>query len=183
MNEELRLIDPEELSTQLVYELVSQYCSANEMIFSHFRIDGTEVYDELDRYLEGDPRDLEVIDAVIYTKQAYQAELMKVMVEYIESSKEAFERMANDFYTAPTDETWKAFSQFLEGIQWIMQMLNSLNDLGLTGSSVFSEQLSSVLGELETALSNQDYQLSADLLQFEIRKTLEEIAAQIHSYL
>lgn len=143
------------------------------LLFSHLVIDGQEVYTEHADYLLDNIEDIIEVELVVSTVEEFVSNLLVSLNEYTKRGIPEIERIADEFYQAPSEQTWETLNLLLEGIGWIYQTIKSIdatkhNVVGweelLKSMATFDVELPNLL----EALENKDSILIADIIQYEI---------------
>lgn len=99
--------------------------------------------------------------------------------EYIKNAIPLINKLAEEFYQQPNQNTWSELTDLFEGIQWIIQTIsqidsikdlsNIINDYGIWNEYVQAvTQLNNIIPELESAIVSQDNILTGDILLYEL---------------
>jgi len=94
--------------------------------------------------------------------------------------------LSDEFYAAPTTDTWNKMSDFLEGVQWVISTFSSIdgwqnlntivNDYEVWNGyakEIFS--LQQIIVEFEEVLENNDVVSIGDILAYEIEPILKSM--------
>ncbi|MGG4406343.1 hypothetical protein ABEP13_11085 [Geobacillus stearothermophilus] len=152
---------------------------------SHLVVDGVEVYDEMEAYIEERIDSIRTIDVVAVTMQEYIRDVFQTMHSYLTRALPEIERIIDEFYQTPSEHTWIRFEQMLEGIQWIDQALYWLAEHPkyLFDPQAFAhirETLAEQLRQLLEAVEAGDAILIADLIQYEVKPLWKDIIEQVN---
>ncbi|WPZ18092.1 hypothetical protein UM396_16245 [Geobacillus subterraneus] len=151
---------------------------------SHLVIDGVEVYDDFETYVEERIDFIRTIDVVAVTMEEYIRDVFQTMHAYLARALPEIESIIDAFYQAPSEDTWLRFEQMLEGIQWINQALYWLaehqEDRIVHQTFVrIRENLAESLRQLLQAVEADDTILIGDLIQYEIKPLLKDIMEHV----
>lgn len=104
---------------------------------------------------------------------------------YINNAIPLINKLSDEFYQQPDNNSWEQLSNLFEGMQWIIQTLtqiDSINDLNsIINYEKWNEyvqavsQLNEIIPEIESSIINKDNILIGDLLLYEIVPTFEEM--------
>ncbi|ALA70067.1 hypothetical protein GT50_07505 [Geobacillus stearothermophilus 10] len=151
---------------------------------SHLVVDGVEVYDEMEAYIEERIDSIRTIDVVAVTMQEYIRDVFQTMHSYLTRALPEIERIIDEFYQTPSEHTWIRFEQMLEGIQWIDQALYWLAEhpkhpFDRQAFAHIRETLAEQLRQLLEAVEAGDAILIADLIQYEVKPLWKNIMERV----
>ncbi len=142
-------------------------------IFSHLTIDGTQIFTDYAQYLMQNIAEIQEI--VVGTKSFREllTETMATAQEYLIRATPEIEKLCDEFYQGPTEESWGKFAQLLEGLEWLLQVVTAVDTYTLATENQHPyEQLNTEFQEktkeLQEAMKNTDYVLIGDLLRYEL---------------
>jgi len=153
---------------------IETICKNSDLVYSHMVIEGREVYDDPETYLQENIADLNRVEIVLKTIQEMMGEMMESAVDYLDRANAEINNLAEEFYNGPTEETWLHFQQLLDGMSWLLETTNLLEKTyrELSGRSTdFQEKLD----ELKEALEGKDLILVGDILKDELVPFLEKL--------
>lgn len=166
------MVVDESLSVQQIIETINDLL-ADQYFFSHLLVNDKEVYDELEEYLyEVVDTDI-TIEIVAKTMQQFVNEVLVMATDYFERAIPEMNTLANGFYKSPTANDWQAFSDLIEGMQWLYQSIETVDQLkqkpvNWNDCIYHAAQLQVELQTLQEAIENSDSILIADIIQYEI---------------
>lgn len=102
-------------------------------------------------------------------------EILVTVIDYIEKLKLGILDAAELFQNYEENKGATLLEGIANGIEWLSDALLVINKLNNEEIS----QINSKLSEIITALENQDYILTGDLLQYELLPILEEISEKL----
>ncbi|AKP48490.1 hypothetical protein [Bacillus smithii] len=154
--------------------------------FSHFIADGKEIYEDHELFLEDHLTEISELEIVLKTVKQFINDILLSASEYIQRAKPELPHLVDEFYHHSDQTTWDRFMDFLEGLEWLNQMIATIDrtkqrpenwDQYLNIAAALKEHLKS----LQEALENQDEVLIADTIQYELLPLLEELGKEIDS--
>ena len=157
----------------------------NETFYlSYLIVDGIEVYEEPEFYLNEHIDEIKVIEIVGLKSKELTNEILLSTEKYIENAERHLIELAEGFYNNPNAECWNNFNEMLEGIQWLSQVINVIDKLREKPINwdTFIQLASSLQVELknmEDAVVAKDYVLIADIVQYEILPIYLSIRKQV----
>ncbi|MFJ8261830.1 hypothetical protein ACIQ4I_07665 [Rummeliibacillus sp. NPDC094406] len=101
-------------------------------------------------------------------------ETMQSYNEYLEKLKVNILPLAEKFRGESVTEALNEVPFLFEGIEWIATINKKLNDLNYR-NELDINHLNTILNELERAFENKDYNLCADILEYEILSTVNKL--------
>nr|WP_144921558.1 hypothetical protein [Paenibacillus bovis] len=158
----------------------------NHYYFSHLIVDDKEVFDDPERYLQDYLSGIREIEIVAKTVKQFINDLLLSAKEYIRRAKPEIDSLSDEFYQNPTHESWHKFTQLLEGIQWINQVIQTIDTTKEKPKNWMNyidliSTLDSELKNMEEAIENSDSVLIADLIKYEILSIIESLGSEIQS--
>lgn len=156
----------------------------SDYVFSHFLIDGTEMYDDVEGYLQEHLNSVNEIELILRTKAEMINDIMLSAESYLTNAIPEIHQLVDEFYSNPTEESWGKFGQLIEGMQWLVQMVATIDSLEhkisnwndyLTNVATLEQELQTLLDAME----NADYVLIADIIQYELIPSLTNLQAML----
>lgn len=112
-------------------------------------------------------------------------ETVDSMVSYLERALPEISGLASEFYQGANEETWETFGQFLDGMGWIVSVLEQLSNPELMenceGVSQRYRDLSGNIRGLQEAMENLDLIAVADILRYEMIPSLEMLKEEMEN--
>ena len=119
-------------------------------------------------------------------------DILQSTILYLERSLYALEKLAESFYSEVNSDTWQDLSDFLEGLQWLAQSIEMMDEVsGLADIVADYEQwnryskavreLQPIVAELEEPLQHEDYVSVGDILLYEVIPRMQELLTKIPS--
>lgn len=152
--------------------------------FSHFIVDGIEVYEDHENYLIINLDRIEKLEVIAKKEKEFINDVLLSAEEYLKRAKPELAALPEGFYANPTTDTYASFDQLLGGLQWLDEMLS------IVGSSYehpeswekfigLSETMKSEIANLGEAVESSDNVLVADIIQYELIPIFEELELAI----
>jgi hypothetical protein len=169
---------------EAVFQQILNMITEADKQFSHLVIDGVEVYSDFETYIAEKIHSIHTIDVVAITMDEYIRDVFQTMYSYLTRALPEIERLIDEFYHAPSENTWNRFEQMLEGVQWINKVLyllveNPKNPLERQVLAHVRKTLEERLRQLLEAVETEDTILIADIIQYEIMPLLKEMMEQV----
>lgn len=168
----------QEVYNALIEEINSTLKNSN-LIFSHLIIDGEEVYGDFNDYFLGNIENIKEITVVAKTVKEMSNDIMLSTIDYLDRAIPEIDKLSNEFYKTPSQESWNKLIDLIDGIRWIIDtftaidsnvdlnnIVKSYEEWNLYAKDVYS--LKELLLEFEEILENGDYVSTADILSYEI---------------
>lgn len=162
-----------------IFDTINEFLADTGLIFSHLKVDDTEVYADHYNYLKERIDRIELIEVEVRTVSEMLRDVLLTAEEYLEQALPEIELLAAEFYQGPSEESWARFQQLLEGVEWLNQLVavidqNKAKPGNWQDYTVMVDRLRDELQNLEEALENQDYVVMGDLLNYEIIPCFQE---------
>ncbi|HOJ77855.1 MAG TPA: hypothetical protein PLZ08_07670 [Bacillota bacterium] len=175
-DQEIKL-NVKELSVVDVIDRITELIEQSDVFFSHLKIDTIDVYDHYEQYLEEHWEEIKQIEVMSKSYHQMINETLNTASGYLERILPEAAKLVKALYQGPTTDTWSKFAYFLEGLQWIVQVIETIQDkLVVVNYQVYQElenKLAGVIKEMSGALENLDYILIADTINYEVIPILE----------
>ena len=148
-------------------------------------VDGVAIDTDYALYLSQRITEIQEIKVEVKSLRRLMVETMQTAVEYLERAQPEVERLGNDFYQGPTEDTWNKFSQLLEGLEWLLEagtVIESFHpeqQIATRWGAQFKEKIKL----LRDAMENSDHVLLGDLLQYEISTLFTALDEEIRKLL
>ncbi len=170
-------------TTENIIEKINELLS-KDYYFSHFIADGIEVFNSHEEYLNQNINDIERIEIIAKTVKEFVNDILLSAEAYLNRASPELGTLSEEFYDNAKADAWSRFSQLLEGLQWLTDMLSSIGDCSVKplnwGEFVqISNEMQGILKNLEEALQNEDHVLIGDLIQYEIIENFNALREEI----
>lgn len=171
---------------QRLFALIEETLQGTEYHFSHLVIDGIAVYDQFEETILQSIDRIQAINVQVKTLDEFVRESLNSTREYLNRALPEIEALIDRFYQAPDQKAWSLFLDLLEGLQWIHQVVNTVQDAGYPSLNrdVFGKidaELLQHYAALAEGLENKDHVLIADVIQYEVLPVLETLSREINS--
>lgn len=158
----------EEMFARIDAELID-----SNLLLSHLIVDDVDVYDDYKSFIANNIGDLKEVRFVVITLVEMVTQILQSAKDYLERAYPELQAIIDQLYQGASSSTWITFGEFLDGLQWIMQTIESLNRLGdetevWTEYKAVSVKLEEVLIDMQEAVVNVDAVLLADMLHYEV---------------
>lgn len=181
-----------EKGLKMLLEAVEKAANSSGLILSHLLVDEVAVYDEHREYLETNLENIQKVQVEFQSIGELVQSILISAAAYLERSIPAVENLAESFYTDVNTDTWQNLSDFLEGLQWLSQSTEAMDDLpGLADIvedyekwNIYCQkvrELQAIATELDEPLQYTDYVSVGDLLLYEVLPQMRELLAAVPS--
>lgn len=165
-----------------VFDFINKSIEESNEFFSHLIVDNIEVFDNHDEYLIDHISNIKEISVVTKTKNSLLVESAESTETYLKAAIPEIKLLVEEFYDQPNEDTWSKFSQLTEGLQWLIQLVYSIERLDekLPNLEKYSSSLKTMESELINlleAVENDDATLIGDIITYEILPSLEILQA------
>ncbi|WP_248929419.1 hypothetical protein [Paenibacillus hamazuiensis] len=175
--------DSDDVSLNAFIQDVERLLSERNLVLTGMRVDGFEIYEDYEQYLEEKIYAVNKIEVIVDTKEKVRHDIIVTAQRYLIRANPALKQMANEFYKKPTQETWVSFDQWSEGYGWISQMVELISTqnstLDMTSCKQILTEIHPYLLELEEAIRHEDFTLLGDLFMYEIGPRYEVLQSEI----
>lgn len=174
--------DPSALND--VFERISELIEQEDIVFSHLIVDGVDVYEDHESYINERINEIMQIEIITRTTNEMIWETMLSVQEYLERAVPALKELADEGYDNFSTDTWDGIGQLTEGMQWMLQFVEFTKAAPNQPENWeefekrFNESLAHFT-ELLEAIEAKDTVLIADLLTYEITPAYEILAENI----
>lgn len=162
-----------------IFNEINQVISDSNCILYCLDIDGKQIYDDYYEYFFENIAQINEVKAITKTFDDLVMDTIISTKDYLDRAIPEIERLADDYYRTPTQDSWNHLAQLLEALQWIMnsfftidkncnieKVVKSYEAWNLYAKDVYS--LKDLMYEFEEVLNSQDYISIADILAYEI---------------
>lgn len=180
-----QVVELEQSSAEQIIEKMNEMLD-EEHFFSHFIANGIEIYEQHESYLAERAPEIQKLEVIVKTVHEFINELLLSSEAYISRAKPELNHLADEFYQNPSSSTWEKLIQLLEGIQWLNQMIITIDQTKKHPKNwdEYLKVMASVQPELETmegAIQKNDSVLVADMIQYEIQPFFEALEKEIQT--
>ena len=152
--------------------------------FSHFIADGTEIYEDHEDYITVNVDRIEKLEVIAKTENEFLNDILLSAEEYLKRAKPELASLPDGFYSNPSPETRSNFSQLMEGLKWLDEMLlviDKSNERPVDWNQCMelSQSMKQEIVNLSEAVDNSDNILIADIIQYEFIPIFESLETEI----
>jgi len=174
----------EPAALEMIFAKINEFLEDTGLIFSHLKVDDTEVYTDYYNYLKKRIDRVELVEVEVRTVTEILQDALLTAEEYLERALPETESLAGEFYQGPSGETWTKFQQLLEGVEWLNQLLETIDQNKLKPENwkkyvPVALRFKEELHNLQEALEGRDYVLMGDILLYEITPCLKDFKSII----
>lgn len=170
---------------EILFNRMAALLVEHKLHISQMTVDGKEIYGDYQEYIMQQLSEIKRIDINVVTIKQFADELIASSYAYCAQAIQQLPQLSTQYYQTPTQETWQQFQSFLEGVEWLTQLIRLIGDLAIPYSNVavFPEiglALSQTMSELLEGMEQQDHTTIGDLLQYEILPQIEKLQHELH---
>ena len=159
--------------------------------FSYLIIDGEEIYDNFDSCIVENIETIKEIQVIAMSVVEMVNGTIISTEQYVKNAIPVINKLADEFYQGPSENTWMQLTDLFEGIQWIIQSLMQINSIENSneiaiGYEIWDEyahevsKLNNIIPELENAIVSKDNILIGDMLLYEVVPVFENITEKLN---
>lgn len=168
-----------------IMEIINKELNQTNFYFSHFIVnDEVEIYDDFELYIEENLNNIKKLEVVAMSKEQFITELLLSIQQYLRQSLPQIQKLCERLYVDQSSEPWVQVNEMLEGLQWIQQATQTIDqskDILKNWDMYFLQfcKLQDNLVQLEEAIIHQDMIFLADVIKYEMLSTLENLLLSI----
>ncbi len=177
-----------------VIDYISKEVNSMSMALSHIIVDGTEVRNDLIKYIEDNKDSIEVVEGVPTEKIFLPMENAQFIKDTLDSMMPVLEILPKDFRMGVSERGWQEFENMINTILYIDKATKRVftmfieagnGDITASWDSVREEylKLDKTLKNLQEALDNEDIEAAADLIEFEIKPSIDSTSYMIEKFI
>lgn len=159
--------------------------------FSYLIIDGEEIYDNFDSYIVENIETIKEIQVIAMSVVEMVNGTIISTEQYVKNAILIINKLADEFYQGPSENTWMQLTDLFEGIQWIIQSLMQINSIENSNEIAIDyetwneyahevSKLNNIIPELENAIVSKDNILIGDMLLYEVVPVFENITEKLN---
>lgn len=183
-NDEQIELERDASALNAIFEKVSELIEQKDTIFSHLVIDGVDVYEGHEAYIN--ERVSEIMNIEIITKSTKEMiwETMVSVHEYLERAVPALTELIDGSYENFAEKTWEGINQLSEGMQWMLQFkafTQAAPEQPTNWEDVEKsfESCEERFAQLLAAVEAKDTVLISDILAYEITPAYEGLTENV----
>lgn len=166
-------------SVEEIFDCIKEALEETEYNFSYLIIDGEEIHNDFEIYLEDNIKSIGEVKAVMLsTKELTRANLINID-EYIERAIPIITKLADEFYKYVDSDDWNQVNELLEVIDFIFHTFESIDNMEnlneiVSDYKVWNEyanevkSIEDVVKSLNSGLENNDKELVGKLLSSKV---------------
>lgn len=183
LNETFELGNTEE-SIEQVFEYIRQAIDETEYNFSYMVIDGEEIYDEFEIYIEENLKSIKEIKVKMLTNKEITTDNLENINNYLKAVIPMMETLSDNFYNKPDAKNWEQASNLVEEVRYIRYIRETIDDMGSLSELVSNyyawNEFATQVGKLNIipeqyrlALENVDTEKIGDIISTQIKPAFE----------
>lgn len=162
-----------------MFNLINEKMDEGHLQLSHLIIDEIPVYQDYYDYFVKHIKTIETVEIIYSHLDRLVNETLISAYDYLSNTVTAVQSLSEDFYQNPQEATWNNLADLLEGIQWLIETEQRIDENDnikkiIKSYPIWNEyvqmikKIFSTLPELEEAMQNRDHVFIGDLLLYEI---------------
>lgn len=186
--DETMVLQRDATAMQTILEKVSELIEQKDTVFSHLLVDGEEVYENHEQYVNDRIDNIECIEIVTFKTKEMIWETLQSVNNYFERAIPALNDLVDESFEQYTETTWTNIGDLFEGLQWILQFkqFTESAEEQPAGWDNFAENFAECEEQFTPmleAIEAQDTVLISDILAYEIAPAYEELAENVKTML
>lgn len=177
---------PNEMAAiETVFEQINQLLADSTQRLSCLEVDGVEVFEDYSQYIVSNLSDIQTIVVKVKTLKELMDDTLISIHGYLERAIPEIEKIVDDFYHGVSQDTWNRFAQFMEGLQFIIDALESVSQhqewyYNAAQFVLVKDNLLKQIIILQEALESQDRVRLSDALLYEIIPSFKALMQEIY---
>lgn len=183
-NETTEEINRNQVAFNYIFTRVNQLIETEDVVFSHLVVDGEEVYENHETYINTKLNEIMQIEIIMLTKQEMFNSILQNINEYLDRAIPAIAQLVSNSFDVFTKDTWDGITQLTEGMEWMLQFFNLIRQeevkpANWTAMDESFKHCEAQFALLLEATENEDTLHMSDVLLYEIVPAFEELNQQI----
>ena len=187
---EIKIIDDtislnNEISAFEIMNIINEFLHVHDLILDGITVDGRLVREDFEEHLNERIREIKIIEIHTIPWKEWMDDALIMALKYLERAIPGVRKLSDDFYRGKSEDAWQTLEQFLEGMQWMSELIYKLELKGkqyypswdTSISLAFS--LRGLLANLEEPLTTSNYVVVADVLAYQVKPLLESLGQDI----
>ncbi len=181
-----------ETGLEMLLRAIEEAENSSGLILSHLLVDEVAVYDDYWDYLETNLENIKKVQAELKSISELIQDILQSTTLYLERSLPALGKLAESFYSEVNADTWQDLSDYLEGLQWLTQSVEMMDEVsGLEDIVADYEQwnryskavreLQPIVAELDKPLQNGEYVKVGNVLIHKVVPRMQELLTNVPS--
>lgn len=183
-----------EESIEQIFEYIKQAIEETEYNFSYMIIDGEEVSDEFEIYLEENLKTIKEVKVIMMTNKEIVDDNLYNINNFLKSAIPIIDTLSDNFSKEPSAQDWKLASNLIEEIRYIIYIRESIDDMGSLSElvcnyyawndySIQVSKLNNVPEEFRKALEEVDTKKIEDIISSKITPAFKEMNTKLDTLL
>lgn len=167
-----------------LFEAMNTLLDEQKLHISHMLIDGQHIYENYKSYIQERISAVQQVQVQVVTMKQYVDQLVISSYQYCGQAVQLAPDLIAQFYQQPNQNTWQQFEQLLEGIDWLTQFIQLVQETNVGYSNTDSyagigDTLNKALPELLEGVKLEQYTAIGDALHYEILPQLVELHQEL----
>ncbi|MFJ7932833.1 hypothetical protein [Sporosarcina sp. NPDC096371] len=150
----------------------------NGYFFSHFIVDGKEIYEDHEEYLNLNLDGITKLEVIAKTEKEFMNDIHLSAEDYLKRVGPELVILSEGFHSNPTSQTWTDYELLFGGVEWLYDMLTligrSEERLANWESYVsLSNEMQEILMQLGQAVEKNNYMQTGNILRDRLIQNFE----------
>lgn len=180
------IIEIENVNSQLDEAIVkiNDIIEKSGLILSYIEINGVGIFKDFYQSLINNLDMIEKVEIFLKSKNELILESLKSTKEYLERVFLSTDFLIDKLYSGVDIEFWDSFQQYLEGLQAILKVLESIRTNESQSSSIemfvkIEENIVKIITDMNNSIENGDRTYMIDIIKYELKQELEKLNEEI----
>ncbi|CAH1215821.1 hypothetical protein PAECIP111891_04319 [Paenibacillus allorhizoplanae] len=165
-------------SVDLLFEQLDELKKNENVMVSTVYVNEEEIFGDFYDYIVSNINQINKVEFKVISHKEYIIDLIKSVGEYLEGALPEANKLPQQFYTNPTDQAWASMVHLFEGMEFILKTFDVFtnhypNHASRQQYEGYIHTIINEISNLEHAMNDVDYILTADLLKYEILPALK----------
>jgi len=173
-------------------ETMAKLFASNEII-QEVVIDGYSFREDFETYLIENIDRVKSVQLLTVNGDLWIADLLAELQSYLPRVLKATDSISDCFYGVPSQDDWQSFSMLMEGMTWVYQSTQTIqnhNQKVTAGGSLavlseslngFNLELRDILPQIEESIEREEHTNIGDLIKYELGPAVERLLRAIEA--
>jgi len=167
-----------------LFATIQEHIEQRQYLLYSMQVNDEIIYSDYEPYVEQHLDNIQTIAAELITIEQWGHRTIMELKRYLKQSLTAIVPVVDAFYNGGSEQTRKSFSQFIEGLEWIVTATNALHSAELEQEVVGNvvqhvQKVAPFLNDIVKTMENNDYIHLADLLHYELLPLLQTMSDEL----
>ncbi|MDQ0159651.1 hypothetical protein [Alkalibacillus salilacus] len=163
---------------------INTYIHNQKLHFSHYVVDGIEVFENQAEFFNKNIERIETVEAVVLTMEQFIQNVIDTVQQYLKQALPAIDEFTEHLYDGSEEIGSNKTVQLTQALDWIIQSVITIDSIPQKPTDwdtivQYATDLKPILQEIVEVLEKRDPVLFADILQYEVSPVLEVIEEKL----